>query len=84
MDSSIKKEVSLFDNRESIAVLRRCNWLFKEGDESTFECLPCSSNDKFFHSRDLDVDPSFVYMYETFIHRLGLKLHLTNSLFSAG
>ena len=62
-----EKVVSLYDDRESIAMPRKCVWLNDKVDESLIECLPYSSKDRIFHTWNLDVAPAFVYMYETFM-----------------
>lgn len=68
-----KKDASFYDDKESIAYLRQCTWFLANRNETHFEYLPHSSQDKVFHPRNLDVDPKFIYVHDSFFQRFGLK-----------
>ena len=76
---SMKNEISLFDDKVSVALLRQCPLLSAKGNVSYFESLLCYARDRIFHSGNLDIDPKFIYKYDTFVYKLGLWLAFTLS-----
>ena len=52
------------------------------GDEILSECFPCATEDKVFHGTGSSRDLEFIYMYESFLDTLGIRLPFIDFMYS--